>query len=685
MVSKGIKTSLTYKSEDVLKPGDLVIVEIKNTLHSGIVVAKQDIEITSVKFEIKSITQKLPLPSLSEESIQILQEIAYHQMESTGTIFSIILKNVEVFLKQVKSLEHILKTLKKSSITGGTNLTIENLQDFIELKINIRGFLYSDNTINSKIKLTKIQNEAFSELQNPSNKKIILLEGETGSGKTIVYLEKIKKILLDEPSAQILILLPEIALTNAILVIVEKYLGIKASYWHSTISVKERRENFLAIIFGLSRVIVGARSAIFLPFNNLKLIIIDEEHDSSFKQEQQVLYQTIDVAKIIAKYNQKLIILLCSATPSLKTIYNVKIKNYTRISLKSNKSLQERMRISVEDMNSFDNKKNLISDVIINRIKFYTENHLQSMVFLNKRGYNSVIICKKCNNKLICKNCSIGLLFHKELKKFFCSYCGFSTSSVNTACRNCSTENDFKFYGYGIEKIYEIIQEKFPHLANQNRICLLSSDNNKDLQSKILQIENGEVDIVVGTQILAKGHNFPRLGFLGIIDGGLNFSGIDLHSSEKTYQILHQVVGRLGRFGIKGEVVIQTLESKNLILHALLEQNRIKFYSHELHQRKNFLMPPFSQLFKVTFSHITQQKAENNALKFVNSLEYTPEVEIIGPSPSSIIKVNQMYRYNILIKSSNEVNLQKILYDQFEKNNIKSSSFRIDVSPDNFI
>jgi primosomal protein N' (replication factor Y) len=546
-------------------------------------------------------------------------------------------------------------------------------------------FFYIKEQYQSEIKLTKVQNDAYQQLSNPENKNIVLLEGETGSGKTMVYLEKVKEILSRDGSAQILILLPEIALTNAILDRVEKYLGIQPIAWHSNITTKDKKENFLATIFNTTRVVVGARSAIFLPFHNLKLIIIDEEHDNSFKQDQQILYQTTEIAKIILHYNKNLQIILSSATPSLETIYNVKTKNYTRILLKSDKTLNERMQLKIEDMNKNENKGNLVSNAIIKKIQFYLDRNLQSMIFLNKRGYNSVIICEKCNNKLLCKNCSTGMIFHKELNKIFCTCCNFSLKPVNAKCTSCFSEKQFKFYGFGIEKIYELLAIQFPNLATNNRILLLSGDNNQNLQEKIKKIENGEIDIVVGTQILAKGHNFPRLAFLGIIDGGLNFSGIDLRASEKTYQILHQIIGRLGRFQIEGEVITQTFEPNNIILKALIEQNRTKFYTYEFQQRQDFLMPPFSQLFKITFSNTNQEKALKDATKFINTLDYQPEIEIIGPAPSSIIKMNKKYHYNILIKTKHGINLQEFLYNQFLKHKINQMMFRIDISPSNFI
>ena len=315
------------------------------------------------------------------------------------------------------------------------------------------------------------------------------------------------------------------------------------------------------------------------------------------------------------------------------------------------------------------------------KINYYLETELQSMIFLNRRGYNSVIICNKCQGKISCKNCSVSLIYHKERNKLFCPYCSYNTLINLARCNHCLEQNNFKFYGFGIEKIFEMIKMQFP----DKKIALLSSDNSSEIQENIKLIEEGEIEIIVGTQILAKGHNFPKLGFLAVIDGGLNFSGVDLRSAEKTYQILHQIIGRLGRFDIKGEVVIQTYEPDNLILQSLLDHNRVKFYMSEFKNRQDFDMPPFCNLFKISFSDISEEKAMKLATKFATSLDYNKNVEIIGPSPSAIIRLNKMYRYNLIIKTNKTFNLQAFLYEQINKHNLSSLKMRIDVNPMNFI
>jgi primosomal protein N' (replication factor Y) len=670
--------SLTYSSENELQIGDFVLVSLRKDLVVGIISGIEEKKI--IEFEIKLIEQKLNLPFLSNLP-NLAREISSYQMEPLGAIFSLFCGVANNFYKSLLNIESIYKILKKSLFLSANIFALVDLEKYIQNRINIQQFAYQVNETNAK--LNDLQIACYDEIKKitPEVKQIILLEGETGSGKTMVYLQKIKDILTEDSFAQILILLPEIALTNAILHRVEQFLKIKPFPWHSNISQKERKEIFLATIFNMSRVIIGARSAIFLPFQNLKLIVIDEEHDNSFKQDQGVFYHTIDIANILAKNNSNLQVILASATPSLETIYNVKTKKYVRIHLKSEKQLHERMKISVENMKNDENKKQIISSNVIKKIHFYLEKNLQSMIFLNRRGYNSVIICNKCQCKVSCKNCSVSLIYHREKNKLFCPYCNYNVLINLARCNNCLEQNNFKFYGFGIEKIFEMIKNQFP----EKKVALLSSDNSSEIQENIKMIEDGEIDIIVGTQILAKGHNFPKLGFLAIIDGGLNFSGVDLRSAEKTYQILHQIMGRLGRFDIKGEVIIQTYEPENLILESLLDHNRVKFYMSEFKNRQDFSMPPFCNLFKISFSDVNEEKAMKLAIKFATSLDYNENVEIIGPSASAIIRLNRVYRYNLILKANKSFDLQGFLSEQIQKHNLSSLKMRIDVNPMNFI
>lgn len=675
---------LTYYDTQIYAIGSYCIVDLKGKKVLGIIWQNISycLDNNSIKYEIKKIEYILPLPIISLQYLTWIEKIAYFNIESPGFILkhglSVVNSSLKSFIEK-KSLSKIL--LKNNNVNlfyneEQVNEIINYTKDYLNLNAQ---FKTDDNFLLNEFQQIAYQKFKQSMLSQMSS--VFLLEGETGSGKTEVYLEIIKDLIANDFSSQILILVPEIALTNALLYRIEKRLGLKTFYWNSSLSLKEKKECFLAVSFGIAKIIVGARSAIFLPFSNLKLIVIDEEHDASFKQDQGFIYHCNDLAMLRSKY-QKIPLILSSATPSLETIYAVKQKQIIRIALESPKSLQQRMNIILHDMAKEEDS--IFSKALLNRISFYIERKLQVMVFLNRRGYHSLIICKNCNNKLCCKNCTVNLTYHKELNRFYCHYCGFNIDTNQITCLICKQNNGFRFKGFGIEKIYEILQENFPQAV----IVMLSSDNNnsENMFKIISEIESGKIDIIVGTQILAKGHNFPHLGFLAILDGGLNFSGIDLRAAEKTFQILHQISGRVGRFDIKGEVFIQTYEPKNLILNALQSYNKTQFYARELSERQKFFMPPFYLMIKISFSAFFKETCLIEANKFVGSLPIESNIRILGPSPSAIFKLSKKYRYNVFLQSAKEFDLHGFLCAFLSKIKFNNKVVvRIDVNPLNFI
>ena len=658
-----VNSLFTYSYESELWIGTYVIVNFNHKQCLG-VVWQCDSSIDIAVEKIKAIEQIINLlPPLQASYLKIIDQIALDHIEVPGLILKnaipIICSNFKFFLKEknIKLIESINK--ESPEITCDENFQINPFQ------------IKSVNEIQQQFDI---------------GKNIVLLEGETGSGKTEVYLELIKNILLTNSDAQILILLPEIALTNSLLSRIEKRLGKHVQQWHSCMSIKEKRSSYYNAISGKSNIFIGARSGIFLPFKSLALIIIDEEHDPSFKQEQNVIYHTIDIARIRLKHEHGCKLILSSATPSLETIYMIKKGLFGRSHLESRKTLQERMSIEVHDMKQeVSPLGGILSQKLIDKINHYNELGLQSMIFLNRRGYNSFIKCTQCYAHLSCPNCSVGLIYHKEIGKLYCHYCSYNEFVKHTSCQKCFTSGQFTFKGFGIERVFELLTEAFPG----KKLLLISSDNivgNKELRIAIDKIESGEVNIIVGTQILAKGHNFPHLGFLGIIDGGLNFSGIDLRSAEKTYQILHQIAGRVGRFETKGEVLIQTYEPDNILLSALQKHNRTQFYISELESRQKFEMPPFHHIIKISFISKFKDIAELIANKFIASAQYNHNVKILGPAPSPIFRMNGLFRYNVFFQSIKEFALSEYLASQMKLNKIhKQVKIKIDVNPISFI
>ncbi|WP_333023983.1 replication restart helicase PriA [Wolbachia endosymbiont of Pentidionis agamae] len=537
--------------------------------------------------------------------------------------------------------------------------------------------------IEQKREIDEINYQLSSEQQEASNKiinnlgkySVTLLDGETGSGKTEVYLSVIANLISVEASAQVLILLPEIVLTSQLVDHVRKRILGNIAEWHSALTPKNRRNNWLNIVNGSVQIIIGARSALFLPYKNLKLIVIDEEHDSSFKQEHGVIYNARDMAIVLAKL-ENIPIILSSATPLLETIYNVKNGNYNHISLTKRFGGAELPQIKIVNMR---NSKQWISHELFDEIKKTIEKTQQVMLFLNLRGYAQLVVCKKCGYKIHCPNCSIYLTYHKKKNALLCHHCSYS-SLFPEKCTNCKEENTLSSYGIGIEKLLEEIVKLIPNV----KTAIISSDQ-KSINTIINLVLKEEINIIIGTQIIAKGHNFPKLTLVGIINADLGLFNSDLRATEKTYQLLHQVAGRSGRFNEKGRVIVQTNNAESLIIKALKSQKRDLFYEAELVSRCTAKMPPFSRLIAFVISGKNQLLAQKAADKLVRSIPNSQELEIFGPSPAAINLINNQYRYRILLKIYGKNMVQRKVKDWIKKCGFNSSiKVKIDVDPISF-
>ncbi|WP_349967461.1 primosomal protein N' [Wolbachia endosymbiont of Armadillidium arcangelii] len=485
----------------------------------------------------------------------------------------------------------------------------------------------------------------------------------------------------EEGNAQVLILLPEIVLTSQLVNRVRSQTSGNIAQWHSGLTPKARRNNWLSIANGSAQIIIGARSALFLPYKNLKLIIVDEEHDSSFKQEQGVIYNARDMAIILAKI-ENIPIVLSSATPLLETIYHVKNGNYNHVKLTKRFGGAELPHIKVV------NNKQWISNELFEGIKQTIEKKQQAMLFLNRRGYAQLAVCKKCGYKISCSNCAVWLTYHKKKNVLLCHHCSYQ-SKLPEKCSNCQSEQSLFLYGVGIERLLEEIVKLIPNA----KTAIISSDQ-KSLGNIIDSVLKEEVNIIIGTQVIAKGHNFPKLTLVGVINADLGLENSDLRAAEKTYQLLHQVAGRSGRFNEKGMVIVQTNNPESLIIKALQQQKRDLFYEIELESRRKAKMPPFSRLIALIVcgkDQFATQKAASEITSFLHN-QYSAtsqrlmpeEFEIFGPSPAAINFLNNKYRYRVLLKIHNKHSLslkRKLKYCCNLSSNI---AVTIDVDPVSF-
>jgi primosomal protein N' (replication factor Y) len=523
---------------------------------------------------------------------------------------------------------------------------------------------------------------------NCKNFSVNLLEGVTGSGKTEVYFEFIANIL--ENNQQALILLPEIALTNSIVERFKKRFGFEPIIWHSTIGDAKKRSAFLKIIRGEAKVVIGARSALHLPFKNLGTIIIDEEHDTSYKQEEQIIYNARDVAIMRGKF-EKIPIILSTATPSIETYNNVKNKKYNHYKLESRFNKFELPQVEIIDMRTEKiSATEFISTKLRAEIKHNLDNNLQSLLFLNRKGYAPLVLCGKCGFRFKSPDTSSWLVMHKDNsgKAFLkCHHSDFKMP-MPEICPSCNAEKSFRVCGPGIQRLAEEVRILFPTAKVEE----ISSDlSDKNLAELIYKIENNQIDILIGTQIIAKGHNFPSLSLVGVIDGDLGIDFSDLKSAEKSFQLLHQVSGRAGRDKHKGRVFIQSFQPDHFVMRCLKENNLQKFMDYELEQRNKAGMPPFSKLCSLIISAGNDAAALQHAKEVISKFQRIKGVEVYGPAVAIYHEYRGAFRYRILIKASRNFNLQKYVRDNLERfyeskklnqnQNFKDLKIRIDIDP----
>lgn len=536
-----------------------------------------------------------------------------------------------------------------------------------------------------KITLNNEQLACYNSLKAKLNSgfSVSVLHGITGSGKTEVYLNLVEDLY--NQGKQALILLPEILLTSQLTSRFKSRLGHEIIEWHSSLTPKTRAISWNHVRSSSPLVIAGARSALFLPYNNLGLIIIDEEHDSSFKQEEGSCYNARDMAILYAKTN-KIPVILSSATPSIETEYNARTGKFDYFSLKSRYGASKLPNIEIID-SSIESEKKSKSQSISNSLRAaIIENFSQgkqSLLFLNRRGYAPITICDSCHNKIQCLNCNFNLVLHKSKNEMLCHYCGYKTSQ-GVECGNCGSKDKFFSVGVGVEKLKEEVLSFLP----DSRVEILSSDmiTSKSRVDEILsRIIDHEVDILIGTQMVTKGLHFPKLDLVGVLDADAGFLSGDIRALEHTYQMIHQVSGRAGRESESGKVILQTAGHNHTFCELIKTDSWHDFVTLELENRKQANMPPFS---RISIIHLSS-KNEVELIKFVKELSRNApsndEIRVLGPSPAPIYLLKRSYRYRFIVISEKMINFQKLIkmwVDSCSKP--KTVDLKIDIDPISF-
>jgi primosomal protein N' (replication factor Y) len=513
-----------------------------------------------------------------------------------------------------------------------------------------------------------------------------LLDGVTGAGKTEVYFEAVAANIA--AGRQSLVLLPEIALSAQLLERFAKRFGAMPGLWHSDVGPAARRMTWRGVAEGQTRVVVGARSALFLPYPDLGLIVVDEEHEAAFKQEDGVIYHARDMAVARAHLGGFPVVLV-SATPSLESVVNAEVGRYERLYLPARHAGAALPKIGLIDMRrEKPPARRFMSPVLKQAIADTLLAGEQVLLFLNRRGYAPLTLCRTCGHRMQCPNCTAWLVEHRFQGLLRCHHCDHA-EPIPANCPQCDNAGSFAPCGPGVERISDEVAELFPDA----RVSLLASDmfqgfgsRGMALQEAIRQVRDHEVDIVIGTQIIAKGHHFPMLTLVGVIDADLGLTGGDLRASERTYQLLHQVAGRAGRAGRPGRVLLQTYMPEHRVMQALADDQRDAFLAVESEERKAAAMPPFARLAALIVSGVDTAEVGQVARELARAAPRTDGIVVLGPAPAPLAMLRGQHRERLLLKARRDVQVQPLMAEWLSRVGVPANvRVQVDIDPYSFL
>lgn len=579
----------------------------------------------------------------------------------------------------------------KNFINKNYNLSLSSINTMIKY-----GFIISEKKIinrynkseykaYSKKNLNEEQSKAVNFILN-SKKKIFLIHGVTGSGKTEIYMHIVDKAILENRDS--IILVPEIALTPQMVERFKGRFGSKISVFHSKLSQGERYDEWMRVKNGEVKVAIGARSAIFLPFKNLGLIIIDEEHEESYKSDSNPKYNARDIGEMKCnKYGCKMI--LGSATPSIETYSRCKRGDIELIEINHRADGASMPKVEIIDMREelISNNKSMFSRRLYNLIKDRLEKKEQIILFLNRRGFSTFVSCRKCGYIFKCNNCDISLTYHHNMKKLVCHYCG-SSMSMPKICPKCGSKY-VKYFGVGTEKVEQAVKSEF----KEARVLRMDFDTTRSkhaYENIYNTFKQGKANILVGTQMIAKGLDFKDVTLVGVIAADLSLNLPDFRSSERTYQLITQVSGRAGRGQKSGEVIVQTYNPEDYSIKCAASNDYYKFYEEEMKIRREMDYPPFSNIFLINMSskneNILIKNIQNVGIFLKNVFEKDDKIKVLGPCPCVISKIKELFRWQIMLKGKIDLNtaqnIKKTVYNLIKDAN-KDIKISIDVNPNN--
>lgn len=637
--------------QGVIAPkGQLVEVPLGTKKSFGVVLGPSEESIPAGK--LKNILSVIDAPPLSDAMLDFVLWVADYCMAPAGNILAMVLGG-----------QSAQKKLKKER----------------EAKPD------TPHAAMSKPVLSDAQKKAADTLiANMGSFSVTLLDGITGSGKTEVFCEALNAAMAS--GKQTLLLLPEISLTTQIFSRLQTRFGFKPVLWHSGLTPAQRRNAWQAIAHGKAPLVIGARSALFLPFKNLGVVVVDEEHDASYKQEEGVIYHARDMAVMRGKM-ENIPVILSSATPSIETVANMMAGRYQHVTLPERHGDAKPPSIHLIDLRKEKlTSKNWISPTLQRAITQAIERGEQALLFLNRRGYAPLTLCRACGYRFQCPSCSSWLVEHREAGKhrLNCHHCDFA-SAYPRGCPSCKVEDKLAACGPGIERLAEEAKKLFPNA----RHAILASDtqnNLSEVQRIVNAMGNSEIDILIGTQIVAKGYHFPKLTVVGVIDADLGLQGGDLRAAERTFQLLYQVAGRSGRADDKGHVYLQTTQPQHAVMQNLMKHDRDGLINVLIAEREKFHMPPFARLATLTLSGTDQAAVTQAAITLGKHIPKLDGMKVLGPAPAPMALLRGRHRQRFLIHAPKTAKMQNFIRDWLSKARpAKSIRVHVDIDPQSFV
>src|SRR5271170_5834219 len=692
-----------------LAPGDIVCVPLGAREATAVVWAENAKPNPRLDNRLKDVEEKLDQPPLRPELRNFVDWVANYTISSRGMVLRMCLRMGEHLGAERERVGVRLVGPPPQRMTAARGRSLELLADGMVrgkrdaareagVSVGVIDGLIDEGSVETlvlppepvaekpdpdfaQIDFAGGQNAAAAELRATvaaGGYSVTLLDGVTGSGKTEVYFEAVADTI--RRGRQSLILMPEIALTAQFLERFAARFGTRPAEWHSELSPRKRARTWRAVAGGEVSVVVGARSALFLPYADLGLIVVDEEHDQAYKQEDGVHYHARDMA-VVRGHIARIPVVLSSATPSLETEVNTRRGRYHRLTLPERFGGQHMPGVEAIDLTREGPPRGrYIAPRLAAAVKTALERGQQALLFLNRRGYAPLTLCRACGFRFSCPNCDAWLVDHRFRRQLVCHHCGFAMPHP-ALCPNCKAANSFVAIGPGVERLEEEVRELFP----QARLLVLSSDlvaTVERLREELDDVAAGRFDIVIGTQLVAKGHHFPKLNLVGIVDADLGLNNGDPRAAERTFQLLQQVVGRAGRDAGMGHGYLQTHQPEHPVMRALIAQDREAFYDAEIAARERAHYPPFGRLASLVVSGPDKHDTQIFARLFARSAPPHDEVRVLGPADAPLSLVRGRHRLRLLVKAPRAFDLSAYLRDWLAAAPKAKGSIKLDIDVD---